>query len=556
MRKYLVILILICNFICIINNTKVIARSSEFSLMLETMDIPIQNSSGLYINEDIYNAYSLFVYGSPLNSFSGQRWKDVVDGNWTKNAGIWCGVGVRGEYWILGENYYGKEVHNHKFPVDIEPPTAPTEWRYAVIPDALDSWQETEKYMDDFQKEYMLTQKLMRNNIAYDITVQDIGFEKVRLENYATWKTKGTVYTQRYDMNNKKWAANFMVAPMAADAELEGYANFPNGTEYYINEPSDIDIPIIYGSNVINLTDYAKCEHVKEIKSQLYVNGNFIEEIFDIQKLDIQKDTFYKFSSDDYKEGELITLNIQIKSTLFTSFITDGALVDIKNYTIFINCGADEELDDKTHFNGVSDESYIIYPDIPPPRITNIDIKRIVDNKRLPLLISKKTDTEFICAGQTIKIEIKTSNYAEKVTIEFEGDSSITRFDDLTKRFEWTEPKSRNNKTLFKTLKEFEKMYRTKIGMAQKDYDTGIFEYTYVIPYETKQTLESWNTLREESKDAFSINENKLFSRIKEPYEIVFKVSGPSGMTTKRVKLDVFERWDTLYNRDIEKFVK
>ena len=462
MRKYLIILILICNFICIIDDTKVIAVSSEFSLMLDTMKIPTQNKSGLYINEEIYDAYNLFVYGSPLNKFSGQRWKDVIDGKWTKNSGIWNGVGIRGEYWILGENYYGNEVHNHKFPVDIEPPTEPTEWRYAIIADALESWQESEKYMDDFQKEYMLTQKLMRNNVTYDIIVKDIGFEKVRLENYATWKTKGTVYTQRYDRNNKKWAANFMVPPMAADADLEGYANFTNGTEYYIEEPIDIEIPITYGSSVINLTDYAKAEHVKELKSQLYINENYIDEVSDIRKLSVEGNACFKFDRSEYQEGKLITLNVQIRSTLFTTFITDGALVDIKNYTIFINCGSDTDLDDLTHFNGVSNETYIPYPDVLPPRITNIEMKRIVDGKELPLLISKKTNTEFICAGQTIKFEIQTINYANKLTIEFAGDSSISRFDELTKRFEWTEPKSRNEKTMFKTLKEFEKMYKSK----------------------------------------------------------------------------------------------
>lgn len=98
------------------------------------------------------------------------------------------------------------------------------------------------------------------------------------------------------------------------------------------------------------------------------------------------------------------------------------------------------------------------------------------------------------------------------------------------------------------------KCINLKSGAAPKDY-TGKFEYVYVIPYQTKQTLESWNTLREESKNAFNIDENKLFSRIRDPYEVVFKVSGPSGTTTKRVKLDVFERWDTLYNRDIKEYV-
>ena len=47
-----------------------------------------------------------------------------------------------------------------------------------------------------------------------------------------------------------------------------------------------------------------------------------------------------------------------------------------------------------------------------------------------------------------------------------------------------------------------------------------------------------------------------IFNRIKSPYQLVFKAEGFGGVTTKRVDLDVFERWDTLYNRDIKSYVK
>ena len=269
-KKNFTIIFLI--LLCFVSSTA-LAYSEEFDLMLETMDIQKQNILGKYINEDIYNQYKLFVYGSPLESYNGQRWKDVKDGKWTKNAGPWNGIGTRGEYWILGMNYNGKEIHNHMFPVDKEPPTDPTQWRYAIISDAAESWQSTNKYVDDIQREYVLSQNLMRNNIMYDITVQDIGFNKIRIEAYPTWKTKGNLYTERYDMNNKRWAANFMVQPIAGNADLEGYAEFPLGTEYELNEEIEtIEIPIIYGAKVLNLTDYAKKEHIKEIKSQLYIN--------------------------------------------------------------------------------------------------------------------------------------------------------------------------------------------------------------------------------------------------------------------------------------------
>ena len=559
MKRKLINFILITTFLWGINISYNQAYSEEFTLLLETMNVPKENIFAKSINEDIYNEYKLFVYGSPLDGYNGQRWKNVMDGHWTRDGSAWNGNGTRGEYWILGTNYNGKEVHNHKFPVDIEPPTSPTEWRYAIISDALESWQETEKYMDDTQKEYMLTQKLMRNNNTYDLTVGDIGFDKVRVENYATWKTNGTVYTQRYDMNNKKWAANFMIPPMAGDAQLEGYAEFPLGMEYTIEEQIDsINIPIIYDCKVTNLTNYAKKEHVKEIKSEVYINGKYIEDVVDSQSLEVKKETLYLVDRNNYSNNASITLNIQIKSKLYTTFITDGALVDVKSYTIIINFGEKIENNSSNKYNDVDNEYYVENEEFPPPIITSVEINRIENNKEKPLLISKKTGREFICAGQTILIRVKAINLAKNITIEFEGDSSITTFDKLTKLFEWTEPKSRNEKTFFNSLKKFEDMYDGKIGMTAIDLgeDEQEFECKYIIPYETKQTLHSWNSLRNISNDAFSINENKLFSRITAPYEIVFKVRGSTGTTTKRIELDVFERWDTLYNRNLSEFVR
>ncbi len=76
----------------------------------------------------------LFLYMEIHQNFQlGQRWKDVQDGRWIKNSSTNKADGIRGEYWILGENENGSLIHNHKFPVDIEPPTPPTAWRFAII---------------------------------------------------------------------------------------------------------------------------------------------------------------------------------------------------------------------------------------------------------------------------------------------------------------------------------------------------------------------------------------------------------------------------------------
>ena len=516
------------------------------------MDVKLENVHGKKLNEAIFNTYSLLVYGSPNDGYSGQRWKDVENGGWIKDSRT-------GEFWILGENIDGYEVHNHKFPVDIEPPTTPENWRYALINNARESWQDQSKYMDDFQKEYMLNSKLMRNNITYNITVNDIGLDKARIENYATWKTKGTIYTQRFDKSGKRWAANFMVEPMAADAKLQSFAEFPNGKIYSVPEENDVQILINYGGEVIDLTDYAKPEHIKEIKSQIYINDVLIGEVSDSEKSKVEANIEYLVTKSF--EGEVVILNVSVKSILITKFKTDGPLVDVKNYQVIINFGNDliEEhpIDDTSYYHNVKDDYESTNEIIPPPAITSIKINRKIDGESTNLLISKKSNKEFVCAGQTITIYVTVVNPVDRVSLSFEGDSSIITFDDVTKKFEWDEPKSRNKKTFFSNLDGFKKMYRGSVSMELNGYtgETAIYSYTYIIPYNTKQTLESWATLREKSQDAFSINERQLFNRIKKPYQIVIKASGFGGVTTERKDLDVFERWDTLYNRDLSKYI-
>ena len=77
-----------------------------------------------------------------------------------------------------------------------------------------------------------------------------------------------------------------------------------------------------------------------------------------------------------------------------------------------------------------------------------------------------------------------------------------------------------------------------------------------MIPYETTQTLHSWSSLRNESKNAFDIDESKLFTSKGTPYRLVIKASSYMGTRTKTQALDVAERWDVLFNRDISKYIK
>ena len=552
MKKMFFILI----FLIFIMLSYTFAYSEEFNLMIDVMGIPKENINHKPLNEEIFNAYSLFVYGSPIENYKGQRFKIVDEGKWTQNGGIWNNSGVRGEYWILGENDKGYEVHNHKFPVDIEPPTPPTKWRYAVIKDALDSWQDQSKYMYEEQKDYMQNTKLMRNNIAYDITANDIGLDRIRLENYATWKTKGTLYTQRYDMQNNLWSANFMVPEMAADSEIEGYAEFPNGTKYYLKDEEELVIPINFGAKVINLSEFAKQEHVKQIKSELYINDELISSIENTGVLEINNSAFYTLQKDN---TDMIILNVKIKAILLTKFTTDGALTDIKEYTLIVCFNEEEDTEtEKIIYNSVDDDIYSKNEFSIPPYIDNIKVTVISRGQEISLSKGRLTGNDFVCAGQTIKIYADVVNGPANVTLEFEGDKSITRFDDTTKKFEYYDPLRNGLPIYLGSLDAYNKMYSSIVKLDEDEYieDNLIrYETTYIVPYETRQTLNSWSTLRATSKDAFDVDEKKIFTRITSPYQLVIKAKNAKGADTSRYNLDVFERWDTLYNRDISPYL-
>lgn len=536
--------------------SQVFAYSEEFETMIDIMGIEKFTEHGYEINEEIYTQYKQFVYGSPLIIKEGQRWKNVDNGLWTKNGGAWNGTGTRGEYWVLGYNIFEKEIHNHKFPVDIEPPTPPTEWRYVELADALSSWNDITKYLDSEQKEYMLNKNLMRNNITYELTALDIGLNKARVENYATWKTNGNIYTKRYDINNKEWAANFIVPPIAADAEINSYTDLPKGKEYNIAiDEDEIEIPINFGAEVINLTDYAKKEHVKIIKSELYIDNNLVSEISEEKTLNIDSSTNIIINKNNYSEN-YIEIEVKVKSTLLTEFFADGALVDIKTEKIIIQIEALEEENKENEVDSIYDRTNDFFP---PPTITDIKLSRIENDIPIELPIAKKTNNRFICAGQVLQIDLKAVDLPDRITLEFEGDISINTLDELTKKFEWDDPKERGVKRRYTSLDELEEQYDgVVLSEVVKEYPNGDkdFRIIYVVPYGTKQTLHSWNTLRNISNDAFNIDETKLFSKIRKPYKLVFKVKGVMGATTKSISLDVFERWDTLYNRDLTPYIK
>ena len=532
--------------------SSVFAYSSGFSYMINAMNIESVNVNGLLLNEDVYEKYNIFVYGSPTQiKDKNQRWKNVSTGNWTLNGGAWNGVGTRGEYWILGEDYSGKLIHNEIFPDDYNSGTSPLNWEYREIKNAEESWNDTSKYQYELQREYMLSQKLSRFGISYDLTALDIGLNKARVESYATWGSAGSIYTEKPGEGNIYWVATFSVPPMAGDAKLNSVLETSNGTEYTIDkDASFIEIPITFGAYVDGLSEYAKAEHVKIIESELKINGVSKNVISGSKTLEIQKDETIIIHKSDYEGQDKITLELECNSFMATCFSSDPVKYATKKVIITVNIETEE-----IYRPGIINDKEA-------PIIYGCTLKKITTDikgreKEVSLYTARKTGMQFICAGQVLKIEVRTSKDAKAVTFDFLGKSSIRTLDELTKKFEYDDPVSRNEETRYSSLNDLIDSYTLPGNLRlEKETETEkIFSGIYVIPYGTTQTIHSWNSLREISQNAFDIEESKLFTRKESPYRLVIKTGLMGKVRTEVYKFDVAERWDELYNRDISKYI-
>ncbi len=541
MKKFILVAISIFVLFMPITN----AYTSGFSYMIDAMDIERINVNGFEINEEIYEKYNLIVYGDPVNiNYSKQRWKATENGKWSNS-------GVLGEFWVLGQDYSGRFIHNELFPDDYNSGTSPLDWNYRVVKDAEESWNDTSLYMYESQREYMLTQKLSRFGITYDLTALDIGLDKAKVENYATWGNAGSIYTEKPGEGNVYWAATFNVPPMAGDAKLNSILEFPNGIEYTIEkDETAIEIPYVYGGEVIGVSEYAKEEHIKIIETELKINAIREGIVSGKETLKIAQNGSIIINRNDYPDVKKIVLSFESNSFASTYFANDVIMYDSASQiiTIYIENEVEERVTIKNDENA--------------PTIYNIAIKRVTTDERgrsamEELYVNNKTRRKFVCAGQVVNIEVKTSPNASAITFLFEGPVSIATLDDTTRKFLWEEPIKRNEYLLFSSFKQLERMYKFPVGLdlVRETESYKIFSGTYVIPYETTQTLHSWNSLRKEKDDAFKIDESKLFTSIKKPYKLVVRAHSYKGMSMATYLFDVAERWDQLFNRDISEYI-
>lgn len=542
MKRFIVFLI---SNIFIFNMASCYAYTSGFLYMIDAIGIERTNVNGFEVNEEIYAKYNLIVYGDPVSiNNSKQRWKGLENGNWLNN-------GVKGEYWILGQDYSGKIVHNELFPDDYTSGTSPLNWNYRIVKDAEESWNDTSLYMYESQREYMLTQKLSRFGVTYDLTAMDIGLDKAKVENYATWGNAGSIYTEKPGDGNIYWAATFNVPPMAGNAKLNSILEFPNGLEYTISKDAkSIEIPYIYGGKIIGLSEFAKPEHIKIIETEVKINDVQTGIISASEKTEISQNGVLIVNKSDYEGVEKIVFKVEVNAFAKTYFPNDSIMYSAQEKVIVVNIENEENI------------RTTIKNDKNAPIIYDVKLKRLSSNGRgrieeVDLYNNKRTSRQFICAGQVIKIEVKTSVDAVGTSFSFNGLSSISTLDDTTKRFLWDEPIERNEYLLYSNLRQLENAFDLPRGLKlEEETETyNIFSGIYVIPYETTPTLHSWNSLRNNSNDAFELNEARLFTSMRNPYKLVIKSSSYRWTTTKTYPIDVAERWDELFNRDISKYI-
>lgn len=520
--------------------------SESFSKTLELINVPEKNTDGYEINEEMYKIYNLIVYGKPQDVVKNQRWKDTPNGKYINKS-----TNKRGEYRILGYALNGSVVNNELFPDDYVSGKSPEEWNYIVIDDAYASWNDTSKYQTEEQYNYMLNQKLSRNGITCNLTAKDIGLTKARLEAFATWKTAGSIFTLKKDDRGIYWGATFSIPPMAADAEVNALLNFPNGLNYTMNKETNIlEIPFSFGAEVNNLSEFAKVSDIKKLSSELEVQYNPYDKISTEKQREIIKSNKIVIDKNKYKGIDTLELIVKNTAILETQFKSEAPMIDINEIALTIN------LQGENTYITVKDINKRVSGEVPRPKISSIKLYRKSVNgldEKQKLFISKKTETDFICAGQVLIVEATILNSPDDVLFFIEGDARIQTYDELTKKFLYNEPKSRGEKLIFGSLTEQKKSYKLPRSMNEKN---GKYVLEYVIPYNTKQTIHSWNTLRNENKNGLEINKEKLLSRISTPYKIKIRASNSGGTVTKSYNLDVFERWDTVYNRNIREYVK
>ena len=490
MKKFLNIKICFIFFILIVCNVKNVCLgiSDNFKFVIDTIGIPRYNIYGEEINEDIYYAYNVFSYSTPENMYSitsSQRFKEVP------NLGKWTSGGKRGEYYLLGRGYSGNTIANVYFPVDGTPETTPDRWNYITINGALESWNDSSKYKYSSQLEYMKNTNLLfdtidyatntcnsYNLVEYNISANRIGLDKAVLNTCSTWKTGGVITINRRKNNGEIRYATMATKPMAANADVKSTLNCSDNL--VLGEKEDLKtINFKFGAEAINLTDYARPEHIKEIKSIIYIDGVKKGEISGSKTTKVDKNISYVVSRQNYKTPKKYVIHIKVVSYLYTEFSVDGLMQD--TYEKDISLEVKEKL---------------IVP---------------INKNKINLYVQKKQNNNLVVSPLVQTNETKQASskgFIEKgreVALKLSLNDGVTSLSDISV--------SINNKKVSSNI-----LYKNN-----KAYIIG-----FNIDSKIETTLATWDSLRNSTKNYLNIDFNKIGNRIKNPIEIVvgFKVYG------------------------------
>lgn len=479
--------------IFIVCKSKIYGISSAFKFVIDTVGIPQYNVKGQEINEDIYKTYNVFCYGTPQETkTNNQRWTSTKYGKWTKGGGVYKGKGTRGEYYVLGKNYNGEEVHNYYFPLDVVPTTSPDKWTFYNMPGALNSWKDKHNYKYEEQLEFMKNTKLLFNDLSsksnamnpnliktYNITPKKIGLDKAKLDTSATWKTNGVIYTRRL-IKGKIWTAIFLTPPMAANAELMTNLDVSDTYTLSSNE-EEVLIPIDFVGNVVNATGYASNKHVKEINISLYINGDKVDNASGSKTMNVGNKYTFKVTREKFSPNKTHSVKVKVNGYLHTEFAVDGLLQASTEKEITI------KVEPKKSIPIIKSDSIQV--------IAKDAEKWVVRPLAQTLSTISTKSAGFTEAGKRVAVKLDLT--VDKTTIV---DKKIYIDGNLVKEVMCDE-----------------------INKTNQDKQKEIF--VIKIPENTKATLYGWASLRERSQNYFNIDESKLLDRIRPPHElrIMFK---------------------------------
>ena len=318
---------------------------------------------------------------------------------------------------------------------------------------------------------------------------------------------------------------------------VESYNNNPrvrNNYRLFIvdEELSDISlnryINMLKGSNISMTTDKSTVwgDDVIQYTSTFGVNGVLIPESTSAGKYEI-----------------LLTAH-DVEGNIATTYLT-----------LIVEDDEEKKEEDKEESNEENSEENS-EETIKDPKIEEYKVGRFFYRNKLGFLEelsrdNKNSNTEgFLCAGETLGTTIKAKD-TEYIEIDFWGDSSIKTFDKLTKRFLVDNP-IKNGQSIGAVDKNYSNFPIKVYPQYVDNSGNSVFNYFYVIPYGTKQSLESWSTLKKSTLK--NIDKSKLFNRRISPYEIIIYLNGDRENFIK-IKFDVFERWDTVLNRNVSSYI-